>query len=61
MPGRRTEGWDDQSISFTSNTTWLESVDADRRAIGPEELLSGLEDLLLNGELSEEELIQHYQ
>jgi len=44
-------------LAFTDNTRWLEEIDA-RRSISPEELLTRLEDLLEQGELTHEQLKQ---
>lgn len=49
-----------EPLMFTSNTSWLEDIDA-RRAEGPEELLSRLEDLLDLGELTEDEVLHYLQ
>jgi hypothetical protein len=50
------------TLVHTSNTAWLEDVEDDaRRVIGPEELISRLEDLLEAGEIDETELLHYYR
>lgn len=58
----RTDEFAGITLVFGKEEWQLEAAaDADRRALGPEELISRLEDLLDQGEITQEELTHYYQ
>jgi hypothetical protein len=47
-------------LQFTGNTTWLEEIDG-RRSLSPEELLTRLEGMLDEGELTQDDILTYLQ
>lgn len=58
--GRPPDDVCDGELWFYSEHWKLERLES-RSAISPEELLSGLEDLLARGEITDDQLIHYYQ